>query len=143
MSRLGIRNEVSFLGVRPNAEVFDQIDAARVVAVPSVVTDAGDMDGLPNVVLEALGMSRPVVGSRVSAIPELLVDGETGFLVEPGDANELSAKLGLLLDDSTLAVQLGQQGRIRIVRDFDVKKNVRTVIDTIAHNASAAQTRVG
>ncbi|MGB5221119.1 MAG: glycosyltransferase, partial [Polyangiales bacterium] len=74
--------------------------------------------------------------------PELLVDGETGFLVEPGDANELSAKLGLLLDDPTLAARLGRQGRMRIVRDFDVKKNVRTVIDTIAHNASAAQARV-
>lgn len=142
VNRLGIRNEVRFLGVRPNAEVFDQIDAARVVAVPSVVTDEGDMDGLPNVVLEALGMSRPVVGSRVSAIPEVLVDGETGFLVAPGDANELAAKLGLLLDDPTLAARLGRQGRMRIVRDFDVKKNVRMVIDTITHNASAAQARV-
>jgi glycosyltransferase involved in cell wall biosynthesis len=142
VNRLGIRNEVRFLGVRPNAEVFDQIDAARVVAVPSVVTDEGDMDGLPNVVLEALGMSRPVVGSRVSAIPEVLVEGETGFLVAPGDANELAAKLGLLLDDPTLAARLGRQGRMRIVRDFDVKKNVRTVIDTITHNASAAQARV-
>ena len=142
VDRLGIRNEVRFLGVRRNTEVFAQIDAARVVAVPSVVTDAGDMDRLPNVLLEALSMSRPVVGSRMSAIPEVLVDGETGFMVEPGDPADLSAKLGLLLDDHDLAARLGQQGRMRIVRDFDVKKNVRTVIDTITHNAGDAETRV-
>jgi glycosyltransferase involved in cell wall biosynthesis len=137
VDRLAIRNEVSFLGVRPNAEVFAEIDAARVVAVPSVVTDEGDMDGLPNVVLEALGMGRPVVGSRMSAIPEVLVDGETGYLVEPGDESDLAAKLSLVLDDPSLAARLGRQGRMRILRDFDVKKNVRTVVDTIARAAQA------
>lgn len=142
VERLGLRDEVRFLGVRSNAEVFAQIDAARVVAVPSVVTDAGDMDGLPNVVLEALSMSRPVVGSRVSAIPEVLVDGETGFLAEPGDAKELSAKLRLLLDDPTLAARLGRQGRLRILRDFDVYENVRKVIDTIARAAGDGKARV-
>lgn len=140
VNHLGIRNEVRFLGVRPNAEVFAEIDAARVVAVPSVVTNEGDMDGLPNVVLEALGMSRPVVGSRMSAIPEVLVDGETGYLVEPGDSTDLAAKLRLVLDDPGLAARLGRHGRALIVRDFDVKKNVRTVIDTIARAASAPQT---
>jgi len=131
VSRLGLKDEVKFLGAQPNTEVFAQIAAARVIAVPSVVTEEGDMDGLPNVVLEAMSMGRPVVGSRVSGIPEVVIPGETGFLVESGNPVDLSEKLSLVLDDATLAAALGHRGRTRILEDFDVKKNVRRVIEAI------------
>lgn len=131
VTRLGLKGLVHFVGDQPNAAVFAQMAAARVVAAPSVVTAQGDMDGLPNVVLEAMSMGRPVVGSRVSGIPEVVIPGETGFLVEPGDAADLSDKLGLVLDDSKLAAELGHRGRERVLRDFDIKRNVRKVIDAI------------
>jgi glycosyltransferase involved in cell wall biosynthesis len=131
VNRLGLRDEVKFLGAQPNAEVFEQMAAARVVAVPSVVTSEGDMDGLPNVALEAMSVGRPVVGSRVSGIPELVVPHETGFLVEPGNPADLSEKLSLVLDDGKLAGELGRRGRGRILEDFDVKKNVRGVIEAV------------
>jgi len=126
--RLGLQQEVVFLGARSNAEVFREIAAARVVAVPSVITPEGDMDGLPNVILEAMSMARPVVGSRLSGISEVVSPGETGFLAEPGDARELAAHLGALLEDAALAQTLGHNARNLIVQDFDVRKNVRQVI---------------
>ena len=126
--QLGLRDEVRFVGAQPNTEVFRHIGAARVIVVPSVVTSEGDMDGLPNVTLEAMSMGRPVVGSRVSGIPEVVIPGETGFLTEPGNAEELSEKLGLLLENATLAEELGQHGRRLIYEEFDVRQNVRSVI---------------
>jgi glycosyltransferase involved in cell wall biosynthesis len=132
---------VKFLGAQPNAKVFVQIESARVLAIPSVMTTEGDMDGLPNVALEALSMGRPVVGSRISGIPELIVPGENGFLVEPGNAADLCEKLGFVLDDATLAAELGRRGRLRIQEDFDVKKNVRKVIEAIVSGGDEATSR--
>jgi glycosyltransferase involved in cell wall biosynthesis len=105
------------------------------------MTTEGDMDGLPNVALEALSMGRPVVGSRISGIPELIVPGENGFLVEPGNAADLCEKLGFVLDDATLAAELGRRGRLRIQEDFDVKKNVRKVIEAIVSGGDEATSR--
>jgi len=130
-TRLGLGGTVRFLGDQPNPAVFAQMAAARVVAAPSVVTPDGDMDGLPNVVLEAMSMGRPVVGSRVSGIPEVVIPGQTGFLVEPADPVDLSDKLALVLDDPALAAELGHRGRERILEDFDIKRNVRRVIDAM------------
>jgi len=133
--QLGLSDQVKFLGARNNTDVFAQMALARVVAVPSVVTREGDMDGLPNVTLEALSVGRPVVGTRVSGIPEVVIPHETGFLVEPYNPRDLSEKLGLVLDDAKLAAELGECGRTRITEDFDVKKNVWRVIDAIASRA--------
>ncbi|MGB8329619.1 MAG: glycosyltransferase [Polyangiales bacterium] len=77
-------------------------------------------------------MARPVVGSRLSGISEVVLPGETGFLADPGNASELAAHLGVLLDDAALAETLGNNARNLIVRDFDIRKNVRHVIRYIA-----------
>jgi glycosyltransferase involved in cell wall biosynthesis len=139
VARLGLAREVRFLGTQPNSAVFAQLAEARVVAVPSVVTEDGDMDGLPNVVLEALSLGRPVVGSDVSGIPELIVHGETGFLVEPENPLELCEKLSLVLDDAALAAELGSRGRLRIFQDFDVKKNVQRMVETLVSDANGSR----
>ncbi len=129
---LGLHDEVVFLGAKSNAEVFREVAASRVIAVPSVITPDGDVDGLPNVILEAMSMGRPVVGSRLSGISEVVFPGETGFLTEPGNARELATHLGDLLEDAALAQALGRNARNLIVRDFDIRKNVRNVIRYIA-----------
>lgn len=140
--KLGLRQHVTFLGAQPNAEVFHQMAAARVIAVPSVVTSKGDMDGLPNVVLEAMSMARPVVGSRVSGIPEVVLPGETGLLAKPGNARDLAAQLGVLLEDPLVAQTLGRNAQERIRHEFDVRQNVRQVIRHITESLEA-QTRMG
>lgn len=135
---LGLEDEVRFLGAQPNREVFRQIAASRLLVVPSVVTADGDMDGIPNVALEAMSLGRPVVGSQISGIPEVLVPSETGFLTEPGDEAQLARHLGTLLRDAALAQEIGARARALIFERFDLRANVRRVIDHVAAAASEA-----
>ncbi|MGE0452859.1 MAG: glycosyltransferase [Vicinamibacteria bacterium] len=87
--------------------------AADVVAVPSVVDRAGNVDGLPNTLLEALAAGRPLVASRVAGIPEVVEDGRNGVLVAPGDPDALAAALRRLAGDPDLRERLGREARRR------------------------------
>ncbi|MBM4050473.1 MAG: colanic acid biosynthesis glycosyltransferase WcaL, partial [Planctomycetes bacterium] len=80
---LRLQEAVELVGALPHDEVVKRLDAATVFVMPSVIASDGDRDGLPNVLLEALAMEVPSVASNVSAIPELIRDGETGLLVPP------------------------------------------------------------
>lgn len=105
-AEMGIADRVRFLGPLDRAQVQDWYRRAAVVAVPSVWPEPFGMVGP-----EAMSYGLPVVGFRVGGIPEWLVDGETGFLVEPRDVDGLAARLDLLLNDRELAARLGAQGR--------------------------------
>ena len=83
------------------------------VVVPSVRPDP-----FPNVVLEAMAEGRAVVGSRLGGIPEMIVDGETGWLVEPGDPTALAGAMVRVLADRAGAERLGTAGRRRVRAHF-------------------------
>jgi glycosyltransferase involved in cell wall biosynthesis len=76
-----------------------------------VVDRSGNVDGLPNVVLEALAAGRPVVASRVAGIPDVIDDGVNGLLVPEADAAALAAALRRLADDPPTRARLGCAGR--------------------------------
>jgi len=79
-------------------------------------------EGFGIVLLEAMLAGLPVVATRVSAVPEVVADGETGLLVEPGDHTELAAALGALLADGARASALGEAGRRRARDEFSVTR---------------------
>jgi colanic acid/amylovoran biosynthesis glycosyltransferase len=116
----GLSDQVHLLGHRRQDEVARRMAAARVVAQPSVVAADGQMEGIPVALMEALAAERPVVASRLSGIPELVVDGETGLLVPPGDAAALAAALRRLLEDGELGPRLGRSGRELVEREFSL-----------------------
>lgn len=89
-----------------------------VFVVPSVVDEAGNVDGLPNVLLEAMAGGRAVVGSHVAGIPEAIQDGETGLLVPPGDVAALSQALCRLLGDAALRARLGRAAQEAVARTY-------------------------
>ncbi len=74
-------------------------------------------EGMPNVILEAMAAARPVVATRVGGVPELVVDGDNGFLIEPGDAGSFAQAVGRLLDAPETAREMGLRGRRRARRD--------------------------
>lgn len=119
---LGIGERVRFLGALPHVEVLAWMRRAAVLAVPSVRTASGRIEGLGMVALEAAATGVPAVGSRVGGIPEAIVDGRTGFLLPPGDVGALAARLDALLGDRGLRSRFGLEGRAHAERRFDLRR---------------------
>jgi glycosyltransferase involved in cell wall biosynthesis len=107
--RLGVRLHLP--GALDRSSVAATLAAADIVVVPSVVDSAGNVDGLPNALLEALAAGRPVIASRVAGIPDVVEDDVTGLLVAPGDAEALAAALRRLLREPETRRRLGEAAR--------------------------------
>jgi len=107
-------------GTRTHRELPAEYRDADIVAVPSVVDTAGDQDGLPNVLLEAMASGAAVVASDVAAVGDAVQHERTGLLVPPGDPAALAAAVTRLLDEPSLRSQLGQAARHAMVERFDL-----------------------
>jgi glycosyltransferase involved in cell wall biosynthesis len=117
---LGIEARVRWLGARAHAEVLEAYRAADLFVLPCRISADGDRDGLPNVLLEAQSQRVPCISTRVSGIPELIVDGVTGLLVEPRAPSALAAALARLIDDPRLRRRLGDAGYERTTTHFSL-----------------------
>jgi len=109
-ARLGLQDSVTFTGRR--ADVPRIMMALDVLAMPSL------WEGFGLVLLEAMAAGKPVVASRVSAIPEIVADGETGLLVPPKDPAGLARALLILLRHPAQAREMGRRGRQRLEQQF-------------------------
>ena len=109
--RAGVDGRVSFAGVLSQDEVAAGLAAADVVVMPSIHDDAGNVDGLPNTVMEALASGTALVATRVGGIPSVVEDGRTGVLVAERDAQALADALGRLLADPRARTRLGAAAR--------------------------------
>ena len=110
---LGVADTVILTGAVAPSEIPALMAAADIVSVPSV-RHGGYVDGLPNVALEAMAAGKPVVGSRVGGIPELVRDGENGLLVPEKDSVALADALLALAADPDRRARLGSAGRAEI-----------------------------
>lgn len=120
---LGLRDKVVFAGHLTQEQLAHVYRRADAFCLGSIVDKDGDRDGLPNVILEAMAYGVPVVASNLSAIPEAVIDGETGLLAPPGSANELAAQLERVLSDPELRQRLIANARRKVEEDFDLHKN--------------------
>jgi glycosyltransferase involved in cell wall biosynthesis/SAM-dependent methyltransferase len=93
-------------------DVRPWIAACDVVAVPSL------LDGMPLIVFEAQSLSRCVVASRVGSIPEVIIDGETGLLCQPGDINGFTAAIIRLLESPETRRRIGEAARQRVLQEY-------------------------
>jgi len=134
--QLELGGRVRFHGAQPFEEVSKAQAAANVLAVPSIVGPGGRTEGIPTVIIETLAHQRPVIASRVSGIPELVVDRETGFLVEPGDVEELAEALCAVRDDPGAAFELARAGRRRIEAEFSVDVCVEAQLARFAESCA-------
>ena len=105
---------------------------AAVLAHPSVVDRRGSMDGIPNTILEAFAVETPVVATRLSGIPEVVLGDQTGLLVEPGDVAGLAAALTRILRDPALGRRLGAAGRALVLERFDLRRNVEQLAGVLS-----------
>lgn len=117
IASLGLTDRVVLPGVLRQAEVATGLAAADLAVVPSVRDDAGNVDGLPNVVLEALASGTPLVATRAGGIASAIRDGETGLLVEPRDVPGLAGAIAWLLEHPAERARLGATARLWALRE--------------------------
>ena len=127
---------VRLVGPLDRAAVVRALAAADVVAVPSVVDRAGNVDGLPNTLLEAMAAGRAIVASRVAGIPDVIADGVSGLLVPPGDVAALRAALTRLAADDRLRARLGAAARARAVKRHGWDRTARRFEECYAEAAA-------
>jgi glycosyltransferase involved in cell wall biosynthesis len=123
LQRLAHGRDVRFRGAVPDADLPGLHRAAAVFVLPTVPVDCygrrfaiSELLGLS--VLEAMATGTPVIASRLDALPEVVVHGETGFLVTPGDVDELRDRIAQLLADRALATRMGARGREVVLEQF-------------------------
>lgn len=124
ITRLQLHETVRLRGAMTHPQLLARYQAAAMLVTPSYITANGDRDGIPNVILEAMAMSLPVVATNVSGIPEA-VDHQTGILVEEKNPRALAEAMEKLLVEPSLAMQLGEAARRKVQTHFDLNVNVR------------------
>jgi len=129
---LGLEGRVDLVGRLPHRDVVALLRRAAVLAHPSVVDRRGSMDGIPNTILEAFAVETPVVATRLSGIPEVVLGDQTGLLVEPGDVAGLAAALTRILRDPALGRRLGAAGRALVLERFDLRRNVEQLAGVLS-----------
>jgi glycosyltransferase involved in cell wall biosynthesis len=122
---LGIDDRVDFRGVLSGAELVGAYRRASVVALPSLT----DAESFGMALVEAMSCGRPVVGSRVGGIPEVVTDGQDGLLVPPDDAASLAAACLRVLTDPGLADRLGRAGRQTALSRFSWSRQLPAYLD--------------
>lgn len=134
----GLGEHVRVLGARPRLEVVRLLGEADIFALPSVMAENGEREGIPVALMEAMATGLPVVASRLSGIPELVEHGISGLLTPPGDATEFADALQSLAGDSALRERLGRAGRAKVLAEFDLGRNVDALATLLVGAAPAA-----
>ncbi len=112
----GLEHRLRFLGRRDDARAF--------IAAADVFVSPADVEGLPVAILEALALGRPVAATAVGGVPSVVVDGETGILVPPGDPEALADAVERLLADAEWAARLGKAGQALVETEYGLEKMV-------------------
>ena len=127
----GLDGIVRLSGALPQEEVVRRLIDCDVFALACIVNREGASDILPTVILEAMATARPIVSTRLAAVPEIVRDGESGLLVAPGDVKGLANALELLLRDPQLRARFGATGRRNVEVKFDVDKTAPQLLELV------------
>jgi glycosyltransferase involved in cell wall biosynthesis len=111
---LGVGDLIQFLGIRQ--------DMPALFANSTFLVHTAEEEGCPNVIMEAMACGRAVVATDAGHSPQLVEDGKTGYIVERGDGQALGARIGALVANRELAMQMGQAGREKAVREFGIQQ---------------------
>jgi glycosyltransferase involved in cell wall biosynthesis len=120
-----LTNRVEFKGRLSLEETKNIMRNCYCLVLPSL------SEGLGRVLMEAMALGKPVIGSNVGGIPDLIKNGENGFLFEPKNSNQLTEKLRILLRDKNLAIEMGKRGREFIKENFSNEKYIENYIKMI------------
>ena len=114
ISQLRLQSRIRMLGFRQ--DLLNVFRSFNVFAIPSV-----EGDTIPQALMQALAVGIPVVSTTVGSIPDVVLQGETGFVVPPRDADALAERIAALLDDEVLRARMGAQGRALVQREYSLE----------------------
>lgn len=142
----GVSDIVTFEGFVDDATLRARYRGCDALALPAVVDEKGDTEGLGVVLIEALSHGKPVVASRAGGIVDVVKDGETGLLVEPGDAGSLADAIVRLAECPELRARLGARGRSLVREEFSwdtVIPRLRELYEDVASTGSRRRSSRG
>ncbi len=142
VSALGLQREVVFLGHQPHDVIRDELRAARCFVQHSVQALNGDCEGTPNAVLEAGASGLPSVVTRHAGIPDVVRDGETGFLVDERDVEGMAAGMSRLFADRELAGRMGAAARAHMVSEYALDQRLAALWSVIEGAAATPPAQV-
>ena len=126
---LKVSDSVRFTGTISRADVPVYFHLCDIFTLPAIFDPKGNVDGCPNVILEAMACGKPVVASGISGIPVVVKGGETGILVEEKNVTQLAEALVALLTDKPKREQFGRAGQQRILNELTWDKVIEQIKD--------------
>jgi glycosyltransferase involved in cell wall biosynthesis len=133
----GLQHRVELTGWQEPQITQSLIAQATLLAAPSRAAQDGDMDGIPNVILEAFAAGVPVVAGNLQGITEAVKDRETGLIVEPADVHGLASAINELLDDPQLRSRLAHNACQAVKERFDPAENAGQLAGLLSAGESA------
>jgi glycosyltransferase involved in cell wall biosynthesis len=113
-----MNTQIYFPGIRSDIEsILQIIDVGLLIA---------SMEGISNSIMEYMASAKPVIGTRAGGTTELIIEGETGFLIDEKSSDQIIEKMELLMESPQLAKEMGQKGQQRIQEHFDIAKMTET-----------------
>jgi colanic acid/amylovoran biosynthesis glycosyltransferase len=117
----GAGNQVRFVGAQTRTQVAKLLQQTDLFIAPSVTSSDGDIEGIPVSIMEAMACGLPILSTKHSAIPDLVKDGESGFLVREHDVEALAERLNTLAADPQLRRSMGERGREIVTSEFNAE----------------------
>ncbi len=127
IEQLHLQDSVKVLGWQTPQEIAKQMQQARAYVQHSVYAPNGDSEGSPVSIIEAAGSGLPIISTRHAGIKESVIENVTGYLVDEGDWQEMGEYMIKLLNDPELADKMGQAGRRHIVKNYDIRQQMREI----------------
>ena len=128
--RAGLTNRVRLTGqVVKQERLAEFMHTGDVYCLPCVPATDGDIDGLPQMLMEAMACGLPAISTQLVGIPDLIVDGRTGILVEAGHAGQLAEAIRSIYEDPTLADRLAGAGRDWVEERFDIRTCLEPLLE--------------
>jgi len=117
-------NNVEFIGLKRGGELKSLVSNAKFVVVPSEW-----YENSPLVIYESFALGKPVIGSNIGGIPELIDDNVNGLIFEPGNSDELADKINFLLDRPKLITDYGKRAREKAEKDFSPEPHYEKMLE--------------
>jgi len=125
---LNVEDRVIFTGFVSKEELQKIYKICDIFIMPSR-EEGGDVEGFGISFLEAGLYGKPVIGGRSGGVKEAVMDGVTGFLVDPTDVSQIINKLSILLENPALRREMGERGKIRVLNEFNLQKRIRKLVE--------------